>query len=180
MLTDPLLIDHVDRQRLYEYEPLKGTIVRRQRTLLLTREAHDDLYQDPWERRPGELGREARERRIRKHALLARFIGGHALIPILDVKVLRPSTPAFQNVIEFRSGPPRPQSRLFALIYTPGVWVGAALHFRDDLGGLGDPRWETAAQAAQDAWAALFPERTPHPAPYPCDTRLRLKALLDA
>ena len=178
MLTDPLLIEHVAERRLYEYEPLKGTNVRRQRSLLLTINARDELYKDPWKRRPGELG-ETRERFLSQHALLARFVGGAALRATHDVKVLRPTTPTFEDLVEFRSGGPSPQSRLFTFVFSPGVWVGACLHFRDNLGDLGDPRWEAAAHQTRAEWEAVFGDRAPHRAHYPCDTRSRLRALTD-
>lgn len=179
MLTDPLLEAHVAAGTLRLYEPPKGVVVRRQRTLLLSQEAHDELYREPWDLRGDETARDAHERKRQKHAVLSRFLNGDILIQNVHVKVLKPTTATFRDLVEFRSGPPKPQSRLFTYIYRPGTWVGCSLAFRDDLGDLGDPRWEAVAQLSLDIWTKLFPGRAPYPAPHPCDTKPKMKALLD-
>ena len=132
-----------------------------------------------WTKAAGETPSEARHRYRQFQALLAQFVKGDILVQGVHVKVLRPTDIAFRNIIEFRSGPPDPQTRMFCFVYCPGVWVCTGLHLRSELGDLGDPRWLTAAEASNDAWRAAFGQQVPHPATFPCDTKLKLRALLD-
>ena len=138
-----------------------------------------EMTQDPWTRVPGETPREARDRRRQFHALVARFVHGDTLVTNVHVKVLRPTHADFKDMIEFRSGPPDPQTRVFCSAYCPGVWIATGFHYRDDLGDFGDPRWLAAAQASKANWASIFGTKSPLSAPYPCDTKAKLRALTD-
>ncbi len=179
MLTDPALLAHVAAEQLRLYEPPKGFVVRRQRKLLLTPDIHDALFADPWKQAAGETPSDARSRRRQQHAILGRYLNGDVFTPNHQVKVLRPTHPDFADIIEFRSGPPRPQTRLFALVYEPGTWICCGFYLRDELGDRNDPRWLAAAQETQAKWRALFPNRAPKSAPWPCDTTQKMRALLD-
>lgn len=178
MLTDPFLVGHVAAKRLFHWQP-KAVPVRQARVLLLTEEVRNEVDRLPWKKAPGETPREANERRRMFHALLSRFIAGASLTPNIDVKALTPTHAPFRNLLEFRSGPPEPQTRLFTYVYRPGVWVGCGFHLRSELGNFGDPRWLSAATEAQKAWVGIFQATAPHKTIVPCDTRPKLKGLTD-
>lgn len=137
------------------------------------------INRDPWPKAPGETPRETTARKRQLQSMLARFINGDKLRPNIHVKVLQPTEAAFSDLLEFRSGPPDPQTRLFAMGYEPSVWICTGFHLREDLGDKGDPRWAAAAKASKDAWSGLFSNRMPLKAPYPCDTIAKLQVLLD-
>jgi hypothetical protein len=177
MLTDPLLKGLVASGTLVDWAP--SLPHRRTRHLLMCPRVQADVDQQPWKAAPGETPLEARERRRQFHALLMRFVVGDILRPQIHAKVLKPTAVAFRGIIEFRSGPPDPQTRLFCLKFSGGVWIACGFHLRDDLGDLGDPRWEAAAQATQETWRAAFGDRRPAPAHYPCDTKPKIVSLLD-
>jgi hypothetical protein len=179
MLTDPGLLELIAAGRLVPWRPAPGMGVKAVRHLLMTPAVEMAVNRDPWERGPGELAREAMDRRRQFLALLGRFVNGDMLSPMNHVKVLRPTSADFRDLLEVRSGPPDPQTRLFGYVYRPGCWIGTGFHLRSDLGDLGDPAWLRAARASRAAWRDLFPDREPHPAPHPCDSKTKLGALLD-
>jgi hypothetical protein len=182
MLTDPWLVGHVEQGRLRPWEPLPGVPIRLVRKLLLTPDVYDAIYADPWAREPEDgSDRDARDRRRSLHAVTGKFVSGGLMAPRDELELLDPTADAaFERLFEFRSGPPRPQSRLFAYVYEPSVWVAVGFHLRSELGDYGDPRWSQAAQVARGRWAALFPGRDPHLVPYPCNTFAKLKAVCNA
>ena len=171
MLTDPLLRELVDTKKLVPWFPPSSIPIRVVRTLLVAPIAHELLVRDPWPRDAEDRSdRDARERRRSMHALLNNFVGGMRLTPNVDIKVLEPISPEFADLAEFRSGPPRPQSRLFAQVYQRGVWVALGFRLRSDLGDRGDPRWSEAAQECKANWSASIGRKSPHRLRYPCNS----------
>jgi hypothetical protein len=152
------------------------------RALLLTDDVFNQIYADPWPReREDRSDRDARERRRSLHAITGKFVSGGLMAPRVELALLNPTKDnIFQNLFEFRSGPPRPQSRLFAYAYSPGTFISIGFHLRSDLGEFDDPRWARAAAAARAKWDALFPGRPPHSVPYPCNSFSMLKAVCNA
>lgn len=179
MLTDPQLNALIQAGQLVPWVPPPGVVVPAVRHLLLTPLVNVELNRNPWKPVPGETQREATARRRQMLGLLSRYLKGDQLLPKIHAKVLEPTKSAFKDLLEFRSGPPDPQTRLFCYVYVPGIWIGSGFHMRDELGDKGDPRWEVAANQSLAVWNQLFPGRLPTSAPYPCDTRSKLKALLD-
>lgn len=182
MLTDPLLIGHVNAGRLREWQAAPGVPTRVIRTLLLSPDVFDEVHRNPWQREPEDRSNaDARERRRSLHAVVGRFVAGQRLAPRTEIELLNPQLdPAFRDLFEFRSGPPRPQSRLFAYVFAPGTWVALLFRLRSELGDFGDPRRAQAARVARQRWAGLFGSRPPFSAVYPCDSFAKLRALCDA
>lgn len=181
MLNDPALVAHVLGGALREWKPTAGVPVRQVRTLLFTPTAFNDVFRDPWRREPDDRSdRDARERRRSMHAIIGRFVGGQRLAPAHEVKLLDSANDGvFADLLELRSGPPRPQSRLFAYVYSPGTWVAVSLKLRSDLGELGDPRWAEAATECAKEWTTVFPTRAPKAVPFPCNTFAKLGGIAD-
>jgi hypothetical protein len=179
MLTDPGLLQLIGTGQLVSWQPPPGLVVVQRRHLLMEASVATAVNQDPWVRGAGELGFEARQRRDQFYALLARFLAGDHLSPQTHVKVLQPTSHQFRDLLEVRSGPPDPQTRLFGYVFQPGCWIATGFHLREDLGDKGDPRWLIAAAASQSIWSTLFGSRAPHRAHYPCDSKAKLKALSD-
>ena len=181
MLTDPLLVKLVAGARLVEWRASPALPVRMMRTLLLVPDAAAEIAKEPWTREPEDRSNaDTRNRRRALHALLNNFIMGRRMTPDEDVKALRPTSSAFVDLVEMRSGPPRPQARLLILIYSPGVWIGLKFLSRSELGEMGDPRWEDAAGDVKQIWRDLFDNKNWMTVKYPIRSFLDLKRLADA
>lgn len=122
----------------------------------------------------------AKERRRVTHALINNFVRGDSVAPDVSVKALTAKIDlAFTNLIELRSGPPNPQSRLFVYVYCPGTWIVLKFASRDELGNLGDPRWSAAAKECKSLWLEIFGSRKPYVIKFPIRTFAELRALTD-
>lgn len=166
MLTDPQLVSLVDAGRLMLWTGSPGVPIRFVRRMLLTPTTYQMVIKDPWGREPEDKSdTHARLRRRSIHALINKFVEGGKLAPDFDVKALQQTSPEFENLLELRSGPPAPQSRIFTYVFEPGVWIGMNINLRSDLGALGDPRWRATAGECRRHWAVLFGDRTTHRIP---------------
>jgi len=180
MLSDPLLIKLVEDGILVPWTPGPALPMPVVRHLLLVPEVHAEIIKEPWTREVEDKSdKDARDRRRALHALLNNFIGGRRMSPDVDVKILKPVNMYLNNLLEMRSGPPRPQARIFVQVYGPGVWIGLKFASRDKLGAFGDPRWEVAAQEVKGRWAKIFGSKKCFIARYPCDFP-ELRKLADA
>lgn len=180
MLTDPLLLGAVDAGELRLWTGSVGVPIRLVRRMLMTPSTYDEIMRDPWPREPEDRSdHDARSRRRNLHAVINKFVEGGKLVPDFEAKVLQPSAPEFKNLIELRSGPPRPQSRLLTYVFQPGVWIGVSLRLRSELGARDDPRWLREAALCRSAWVSIFGNRPAHSVTYPLDWA-RIARLSDA
>lgn len=123
------------------------------RRFLVTRKAAKDLDQDFWNPLPGEPRSKMVKRRWELYALIGRWLDGSDIEPGTELK---PLSPWWNGVWEFRTIYTRPGSRLLGMVPYRNVFIAFGLYRRDFLGRGRSEEWRKACNAVRAEWDRLF------------------------
>lgn len=178
-LTKKEIQDICDAGALIQWRPktVAGSLDRR--VVFLDPTTYADFNAPTWSRDPLNTKDDPQSRRRQFYATVENFTSGGTPRPNLALKLLKPTSEEFENLWEFRSMPPEPQTRLFGYMAAPGCFIGLWFGLRSYLGDFNNPNWSQTAKLCSTKFSNLFPQHHPMHCTPPVDTVSQLRNYID-
>lgn len=151
------------------------------RCLYMLKSVHDAFDARPWPSTQPLSPAIEKLRRQTMRAVLSRYVTGKGLNYGSDMKELGSRTvdTKFNGFWEFRSQPPKEETRLFGYFARPGAFVATSFKGRGSFGGIDHSSWLAEQQHCEQEWRNLFGPKAYMKKPWPVRMKTELKAYLD-